>query len=138
MKFDFEKLNVYALALRFLALAHEIISDLPRGHGVLRDELDRASVSIVLNIAEGAGEYRPLEKARFYRMSRRSAFECAAIVDVGRVKGVVAPETRQLARDLLVQIASALSGLANSMERRAVEGKGKGKGKGCLIPPSSA
>jgi four helix bundle protein len=52
------------------------------GGGDLADQLRRASTSIVLNIAEGAGEYRPVEKARFYRMSLRSATECAAIVDI--------------------------------------------------------
>jgi len=34
-----------------------------------------------LNIAEGAGESSPNEKVRFYRMARRSAIECAGILD---------------------------------------------------------
>ena len=35
-----------------------------------------------LNIAEGAGEYATDEKIRFYRMAKRSATECAGILDV--------------------------------------------------------
>ena len=37
---------------------------------------------MTLNIAEGAGEYAPAEKARVYRMAKRSETECAAIVDI--------------------------------------------------------
>ncbi len=35
-----------------------------------------------MNIAEGAGEYAVDEKARFYRMAKRSATECAGVLDV--------------------------------------------------------
>ena len=48
----------------------------------LGGKLKRAFVSISLNISEGAGEFSRSEKARFYRMSRRSATECAAVVDI--------------------------------------------------------
>jgi len=39
----------------------------------LRDQLDRVSVSIVLNIAEGAGRFSPPDKGRFYSIARGSA-----------------------------------------------------------------
>ncbi|MBW3534903.1 MAG: four helix bundle protein, partial [Gemmatimonadetes bacterium] len=38
----------------------------------LEDQLDRAATSIVLNIAEGAGEFSLPDKQRFYRMAKRS------------------------------------------------------------------
>lgn len=41
-------------------------------------------LSIPLNMAEGAGEYAIDEKSRFYRMAKRSATECASILDVCR------------------------------------------------------
>jgi hypothetical protein len=34
-----------------------------------------------LNIAEGSADYHPKEKARFYRIARRSAHECCAVLD---------------------------------------------------------
>ena len=37
---------------------------------------------MALNIAEGAGEFSPADKARLYRIARRSATECAAILDI--------------------------------------------------------
>ena len=48
----------------------------------MKDQLDNAATSIVANIAEGAGEFSPNEKKRFYRMARRSATEVAAWTDI--------------------------------------------------------
>ena len=52
--FDHEKLEVYRIAVEY--------ADLANAH--IRDQLRRASDSIVNNIAEGAGEFLPNEKAR--------------------------------------------------------------------------
>ena len=79
---DHEKLEVYQFAIRFVLLADEIVQDLPRGRAYLADQLRRAGASIALNIAEGAGEYAPAEKVRFYRIAKRSATECSSILDI--------------------------------------------------------
>ena len=71
--FEHERLDVYKAIIDFLAVADEVIEHLPRGRGHLSDQLQRASTSILLNLAEGAGEFAALEKARLYRISRRSA-----------------------------------------------------------------
>ncbi|MGH7449164.1 MAG: four helix bundle protein [Longimicrobiales bacterium] len=55
---------------------------LRRSDPVLADQLHRAMISIPLNIAEGAGEFSPADKARFYRYSLRSCTESLAILDV--------------------------------------------------------
>ena len=44
--------------------------------------LKRAASSIVLNIAEGAGEFSKKEKVRFYRIALRSATESASVTDI--------------------------------------------------------
>lgn len=80
--FDHEKLDVYQVAMEFITLVDEIVDRLPRGRAYLSDQLLRAATSRALNIAEGAGEYSGNEKGRFYRMARRSATECAAIMDI--------------------------------------------------------
>src|SRR5262245_57291216 len=92
MAFDHEKLDVYQIALEFVVTAGEIVSQLPSARHNLADQLDRASTSVVLNIAEGAGEFSRAEKARFYRMAKRSATECAAALDVCRVRKLVEPK----------------------------------------------
>jgi four helix bundle protein len=77
-------MEVYRVALSFVRSASTIRNRLGAGRNALADQLDRASISIPLNIAEAAGELARREKARFYRMARRSATECAAILDIAR------------------------------------------------------
>ena len=85
---EHEKLDVYRAAIQFIRMAYETAENLPRGNGHLGDQLRRAAISIPLNIAEGAGEFSPADKARFYRMALRSSTECAAILDVCRALGM--------------------------------------------------
>jgi four helix bundle protein len=52
-RLNHENLDCYQAAIEFLALAVEILEQLPRGYSVLGDQLKRASLSVPLNIAEG-------------------------------------------------------------------------------------
>ena len=62
MAFDHEQLDVYRLGLEFLVLAERVIQALPKGRSHLADQLTRASISIVLNVAEGAGKFSKGDK----------------------------------------------------------------------------
>ena len=77
-----ERLDAYKASIDFLAIADEVSGSLPKGRAYLADQLRRAATSIALNIAEGAGEFAARGKGRFYRMARRSATECGAVLDV--------------------------------------------------------
>jgi four helix bundle protein len=117
-QFDFERLDAWTHAVEFVVAAKPIADGIGRGHGDLADQLRRASTSIALNLAEGAGEYAPLEKARFYRMSKRSASECAALVDIYRRMGLIDDATAKTARASLLRIVSMLVRLVVSTESR--------------------
>lgn len=106
---DHERLDVYQCALQFAAFAFQILENMPRGHGELSDQLRRATISIPLNIAEGAGKTTERERARSHAIARGSAMECAAIVDLLRLQALVEPETAATAKALLVRIVSMLS-----------------------------
>ncbi len=127
-EFDHERLEVYQIALRFLVLANDVAQQLPRGRGYLVDQLQRAATSVVLNIAEGAGEFAPKEKARFYRMARRSATESAAVLDACKHLELIAHEKYASGRDLLLQVVSMLVRMITNLGGE--EGKGKGRGRG--------
>ena len=73
--------RVYQAATTFVASVDYVAAALPRGRGYLVDQLRRAALSIQANIAEGAGEFSPPDKVRFYRMALRSATECGALLD---------------------------------------------------------
>ena len=107
--FEHERLDVYKAAIAFLAVVDEILEHLPKGRGHLADQLERAATSVLLNIAEGAGEFAGNEKARIYRIARRSATECAAILDVCRARKLVAGPRLDVGHDLLVRIVAMLT-----------------------------
>ena len=109
---DHEKLTVYQTAIEFVILVDNMIKSLPRGRAYLSDQLQRAGLSIPLNIAEGAGEYSIDEKARFYRIAKRSATECASILDVCQKLQLIDEKFYAKGRILLISIVSMLIKMA--------------------------
>ena len=73
-------------------------------------------ISIVLNIAEGAGRRGAADRARFFAIARGSATECAAILDIVRASGLAAATVTWRGRDLLVRIVQMLTRLCQRLE----------------------
>jgi four helix bundle protein len=117
MAFDHHKLDVYRRGLSVVQLCDEILRHLPPGRAQLRDQIGRASTSIVANIAEGAGEFSRKEKARFYRMGRRSAIEIAAWLDIVSLRGEAPQALLDKAQRQLHDVVSMLVKLIGSCER---------------------
>ena len=117
MQFDHEKLDVYKASLKFAAQSTELVEGLPPGKAYLADQLNRATLSICLNIGEGAGEYSRNDKARFYRMSKRSATECAAVVDVCRILKLGTSDHLDKCRSSLISIVSMLIKLIKAISK---------------------
>jgi four helix bundle protein len=69
--------RTYQLAVEFY---RQIVKQQIRGH--LRDQLSRASSSIVLNLAEGSGRFGKKDQRRFYSIAFGSLRECQAIIDL--------------------------------------------------------
>ena len=117
IQLDHESLDVYAVAIDLVVLANQVAERLPRGRAYLADQLQRAGTSIPLNIAEGAGEFSSKEKARFYRMARRSATECAAILDVCSRLELAEKGSLETGRELLVRIVAMLTQIVLRLPR---------------------
>lgn len=117
MVLDHERLDVYHLALDFLVFADQVIEGLPRGRSHLADQLSRASTSIVLNIAEGAGNQSKPDKRRYYITARGSATESAALLDVYSRLTLLDEAGHKRGKDTLVRVVSMLIKLAVSLEK---------------------
>jgi len=83
----FETLACYQLALKLLRDAYDLAGQLPDFEKYnLADQLRRAAVSVVLNIAEGYGRYHYLDKLRFLYIARGSLDELlSAFIACGEV-----------------------------------------------------
>ncbi len=109
-KFDHEKLRAYAESLRFVAWVDPVLENLPTKIAA-REQLDRASTSIVLNLAEGNGKRSYRDRCRYFDISRGSAVECAACLDVLVVRNKIAFDEAKAGKTILLGIVSMLAGL---------------------------
>ena len=109
----FRNLEVYQIATRVLGLSARLSRDIPAGHGELRDQLRRASLSVALNIAEASGKTKPDDQRRFF-FARGSAMECAALLDACRVFDIGEASLLNEIDAALLSIVRMLSKLARS------------------------
>ncbi len=80
--FDFEKLDLYTELKKLNILVYQTIRGLDGVDSFVIDQWKRASLSSVLNLAEGTGRMTPADKKHFYTIARGSVFECVAILDL--------------------------------------------------------
>jgi len=117
--FDHEKLKVYQLALQFNAYANKICSKLPKSD--IRDQLDRASNSIVLNITEGNGKYSKKDRCRYFDISFGSSLESAGCLDILLIRKLISFDEKNEGKSMLKEIVSMLVGLIKSNSDRVYE-----------------
>jgi len=80
--FDFEKLEVYQKAKSLNKLVQQLLRSNRTIDSYLRDQLRRASISMVINIAEGSGKFSLGDKRNFYTISRGSVYECVSLFEL--------------------------------------------------------
>ena len=111
---SYEKLDVYQCAIQFLSIAVQLCNELPRNHSALTDQIRRASMSIPLNIAEGAGKRTKADCRKFFDIARGSAMECGAAMDVCLILSMIDDKRQKAAKDLLHRIVAMLTKLADA------------------------
>ena len=104
-----ENLDVYQKAIEFLALTVKLIDSIPRGNQTIVDQLRRASISTVLNIAEAAGHPYAQKRRNHYAIARGSALECGASLDTCKVLAIGDQNLIPNGKVLLVSVVSMLS-----------------------------
>jgi four helix bundle protein len=123
-QFDHEKLHVYQEALSFVSWATRLLSGI-QSKAAAKDQLDRASTSVPLNIAEGNGKFAVRDRCRFIEIARGSALECAACLDVLVAKGLCEETEIAKGKTQLLEIVSMLMGLQRSVASRVNEESGQ-------------
>jgi four helix bundle protein len=113
--FDHEKLDVYGLELQFVGWIADFFDDASRSSVQRRrelfEQLDRASLSALLNTAEGNGRRHGRQRAKFFDEARGSAIECAACLDASVAKRFVSNDRVRPGKEMLGRIVAMLTRL---------------------------
>jgi len=75
------RLECYELLVDVAKAVPDLIKAIPRGESELKDQLKRAMLSSMLNLAEGNGRYSIKERNRFFNISLGSISELSATMD---------------------------------------------------------
>ncbi len=118
--FDHERLKVYQEALRFVVWVGPIIEELPTKLPA-KDQLDRASTSIALNLAEGNGKRSHPDRCRYFDIARGSTVEYAACLDVLVRRGKLSDSVATEGKAILLEIVSMTAGLIAKFTTRVNE-----------------
>ena len=121
-RFDFERLEIYQQAFR---LNREVFRRSLKFRRLyqssLGDQLRRAVLSILTNIAEGSGQDSRSLKRRYDKYSYNSARECIPIVALAcSLEEITADEHRKI-REGLWRVIQMLARLVKSTETKAVK-----------------
>ncbi|MCK9400857.1 MAG: four helix bundle protein [Bacteroidales bacterium] len=116
--FDFEKLEVYQIVksqnLKVLALiSQSTLIDI-----YIKDQWKRASLSALLNLAEGTGRMSVQDKKHFYTIARGSVFECAAILDLLHEMKIIEDDSYTALYNGYEQCSKMLLAMYRSMDRQ--------------------
>jgi four helix bundle protein len=111
--FPHEKLDVYAKSLAFVQLAAPQIDAWPATASV-RDQLDRASESLITNLVNAVRLPRSLQGIYSLECSLGSVLECAACLDVAFVKRLLEESQLRGEKHILQAIAQMEVGLRRS------------------------
>ncbi|MDX9932488.1 MAG: four helix bundle protein [Bacteroidales bacterium] len=114
--FDFKKLIVYQKARDFALTTTELLAN-NKFDKAVNDQLRRASLSIMLNIAEGSSRFSNKDRKNFMVVARGSAFECSAIFDFLHASKLISTEVQLSLDNQLEEISKMLYALIEKLDK---------------------
>ena len=116
--FDFEKLDVYQTAKKIHLSVQAFLKANPSIDRDTRSQLRRASMSICLNIAEGAGRFTNPDKRHFYVIARGSVLECVAVMDLLQGERAISKEDYDKYYRIYDRLSRMLFGMIGTLTKR--------------------
>ncbi len=113
--FSHEKMQVYRKAIEYVALLKSIYSLNQLTHKDFTS-LDKYSLGIVLNIAEGNGRFSSFDHRRFFNMAMSSALKSSAYLDIITARQTLEEQEVQNIKKCLKEIFSILFKLCEYWE----------------------
>lgn len=113
--FKFEDLKVYQKAVEFVSLAYSFTQSWPKSYQYsLIDQLQRATLSISLNIAEGSSRSTK-DFQHFLSIARGSCYECIPLITIACSLKLLSVKDKELLYNEIYSLAKMLSSLRNSL-----------------------
>lgn len=119
---QYEKMRMWQAAEQFVAEVDGIVEQARFTASNSANHLERSAESVLFNIAEGAGAYRPRVKIGCYEIARKEANEARAVLRRLVLKRVVTDERIRRAWDLGGMLMSMLTKAILTLEERARSG----------------
>ena len=114
-----QKLDAYRVAIKLFEGVEAAAEALPRGYADMKDQLRRATASIVRNVAEGANRRTPADKCARFLVARAEAGECEAILEMAQIVKAIETGEAQRLRRLAARTMALVSGLIRYQRRLA-------------------
>lgn len=116
----FEDLEAWKKARELVKLIYDITSDGPWSSDYgLRDQVRRAAVSVMSNVAEGFERHGTVEFVRCLLMAKSSAGEVRSQLYVALDQGYICKDAFESARQLAEITSGKIAGLANHLKGRS-------------------
>lgn len=114
---NFRNWDVYKNAKKFVVLIYSTTEHLPDSEKYgLTNQIRRASISIVANIAEGAGRSTERDFKHFLTMSLSSSFEVEALLEVSVDLNLIEKQNQDLLQGELSVIQKQLNAFITKLK----------------------
>ena len=120
MPFAVEHLHIYQKAVNFADHILVTTEHFPRGYRFLADQLNRASVSIAANLAEGNGRFTKPDRKHFFGIVRGSILECLPLLELATRRQLIDTTRHEELGARLEELSRMISGLIKGLDNRAV------------------
>ena len=118
MPFLFENLDVYNQSMQLADELTNVTETFSKGKYYLKDQLNRAALSVPNNIAEGNGRFTKNDKTHFFHIARGSAFECVSILELCKRKKLISDAKNQEYKTRIDNVCRMISGLIKCQTQR--------------------
>jgi len=115
---QFEDLQVWQMAHDLSVAIYSLTKDGDFSKDLgLRDQIQRASVSVMSNIAEGFERYSRQEFKQFLSIARGSCAEVRSQIQLAKSLGYIADADSQKIYDKCINLSRTIGGLRSSLDR---------------------
>ena len=116
--FNFEKLEAWKKSVDFADKVLELVEDIVtnRKHYRLFEQIDAASTSISMNIAEGKGRFSKKEFVHFLYIARGSLFETVTLLIIFQKRQWITEDILEKFKEEAAMIGKMLNALINKIK----------------------